>query len=114
LWETGHKLREKQYALEQARIDAEFLGTQLDLRTTQAYDQMNDAAAMVRIQQQTVAHAQESYDHTEANYQAGRATVADWLQAQMTLTQAQAELTDAQIAYRVRCRRYRDLVAGNK
>jgi len=113
-WETGHKLREKQYALEQARIDAEFLGTQLDLRTTQAYDQMNDAAAMVRIQQQTVAHAQESYDHTEANYQAGRATVADWLQAQMTLTQAQAELTDAQIAYRVRCRRYRDLVAGNK
>lgn len=113
-WETGHKLREKQYALEQARIDAEYLGTQLDLRTTQAYDQMNDAAALVRIQQQTVAHAEEVYNHTEANYRAGLATVSDWLQAQMTLTQAQAELTDAQIAYRVRCRRYRDLVSGMK
>lgn len=113
-WETGHKLREKQYALEQARIDADYLGTQLDLRTTQAYDQMNDAAALVRIQRQTVEHAEEAYRHTEANYQAGRATVSDWLQAQMTLTQAQAELTDAQIAYRVRCRRYRDLVSGTK
>lgn len=110
-WETGHKLREKQYALEQAKIDAAYLGSQLDLRTKQAYDQMVEAAALVQLQQLTAEHAQQAYEQTQTNYDAGLATIAELLQAQMNNTQAKADLTDAQIAYKVQTKRYKDLIA---
>ena len=109
-WETGHKLREKQYAIEQAKIDAAFLGEQLDLRTKQAYDQMADAAALLQVQQRSTQHAQEAFEQTPVNYEAGLATITDLLQAQTALTQAKADLTDAQIAYKVQTRKYKDLI----
>lgn len=109
-WETSHKLREKQYAIEQAKIDADFLGAQLDLRTKQAYDQMVEAAALVQLQQRVLTHTQEAYEQASVNYEAGLATIAELLQAQTTLTQAKAELTDAKIAYRVQTKRYKDLI----
>ena len=109
-WETGHKLREKQYAIEQAKIDAAFLGEQLDLRTKQAYDQMADAAALLQVQQRSTQHAQEAFEQTQVNYEAGLATITDLLQAQTALTQAKADLTDAQIAYKVQTRKYKDLI----
>lgn len=108
-WETAHKIREKQYAVEQAKIDEENIGVQLQLRTQQAYDQMNDALAMLQIRQRACDHAREAHSHMQVNYEAGRATIAEWLQAQMALTQAESDLTDAEIAYRVHVRRYKDL-----
>ena len=108
-WETAHKLREKQYAIDQAKIDQEYLGEQLRLRTRQAYDLLTDAEAMMRIRRRACSHAHEAYNHMQANYRAGRATVAEWLQAQMELTKAENELSDAEIAYRVHLRRYNDL-----
>ena len=39
-WETAHKLKEQQYAIEQAQLDANYLGAQLDLRSQQAADQL--------------------------------------------------------------------------
>ena len=106
-WNTGHKLREKQYAIEQARIEAEYIGARLDLQTRQIYDQMTDALAMMQIQQRTMDHAQQMYELTRVNYEAGLATITELLQAQTRLTKAQNDLTDAQIAYRVYCRRYK-------
>ena len=111
-WETGHKLKEKQYAIEQARIDQQYLGKQLDLRTKQAYDQMIEAFALMQLQQHTLAHAQEAYEQTETNYHAGMATIMELLQAQTALTQAKADWTDSQIAYKVQTKRYKDL-SGN-
>ena len=108
-WETGHKIKEKNYAIEQAKIDEQFIGAQLDLRTKQAYDLMLESAAIVQIQQRTLTHAQEAYTLTQANYEAGLATITELLQAQTALTRAQSDLSDAQVAYRVRQRRYRDL-----
>lgn len=109
-WETSHKLREKQYALEQAKIDAGFLGEQLELRTKQAYDLMVDAASLLQVQERTVQHAEEALNHAQVNYDAGMATIAELLQAQTALTQAKAECTDAKIAYYVQTRRYKDLI----
>jgi len=108
-WETAHKLKEKRIALEQAQIDAEYFGTQLDMRNQQAYDQWIEAEAMLRLQQQVATQADEAYQQTLANYQAGRVTIIDLLQAQMTATQAAVDLTDAQIDYTIRLRRYNDL-----
>lgn len=109
-WETSHKLREKQYAIEQAKIDAQFLGAQLDLRTKQAYDLTVEAAALLQLQQRTVQHAQEAFEQAQVNYEAGMVTITDLLQAQTALTQAKADLTDARIGYKVQLKRYRDLI----
>ena len=106
-WNTGHKLKEKNYALEQARIEAEYIGARLDLQTKQIYDRMIDALAMMKLQQHTKDHAQQMYELTRANYEAGMTTITELLQAQTRLTKAQNDLTDAQIAYRVYCRRYK-------
>lgn len=110
-WETSHKLREKQYEIEQAKIDAQYLGSQLNMRTRQAYDEVVNAMALLRIHERTAAHAQQAYLHAKANYEAGLATVTDLLQSQTALTQAQDEWTDARIAYRVHLRRYQDLIS---
>lgn len=108
-WETGHKIKEKQYSLEQARIQQEYLGAQLDLRMQQAYDQVLEAQALLVIQERTAARAQELYDQTLAYYEAGMATITQLMQAQTELTQAQIDYTDAQIAYRMYVKRYEDL-----
>ena len=108
-WETAHKLKEKQYALEQARIDQTYIGAQLDLRSQQAYDQMMDAAVLLQLQERTVLRAQDMFEQAQANYEAGLGTIAELLQAQTDLTQAKSELSDAQIAYRVQRKRYEDL-----
>lgn len=110
-WEVGHKLKEKQYAIEQAKIDADFLGVQLDLRTKQAYDKMIEAAQVLLLQERAALHAHEAYEMKKANYEAGMTTIAELLQAQTAETQAQADLTDAQIAYKVQKKRYKDLIA---
>lgn len=109
-WETGHKLREKNYALQQAQLDAEYLGQQLDLRTQQAFDQVAEAQAMLLLQEKAAQHAEEAYSQTLANYEAGRATIIDLLQAQMNKTQAQTDLSDAQIACKIHLRHYYDLI----
>ncbi len=109
-WETAHKLKEKQYAVDQARIDEEYIGAQLNLRTRQTYDQMAEAAALLNIQQRAAAHAEEAWKQADANYQAGRITIAELLQSQTEYTQARSDLADAQIAYRIAARRYKDLI----
>ena len=108
-WETAHKLKEQQYAIEQAQLDADYLGAQLDLRTQQAADQLMAAQALVQLQQKAVIHTEEAYRQLQVQYQAGRATISDLLQQQTTCTQTRNDYTDALIAYRIALRRYQDL-----
>lgn len=110
-WETAHKIRERNYAIQQAQIDIDNLGTQLDLRTQQAYDQWTQALALLQLQQRTAEHAEEAYRQAEANYNAGLITVTDLLQAHTALLQARSDLSDAQISVRITHRRYTDLIA---
>ena len=109
-WETAHKIRERNYAIQQAQIDIDNLGTQLDLRTQQAYDQWTQALALLQLQQRTAEHAEEAYRQAEANYAAGLITITDLLQAHTTLLQARSDLSDAQISVRITHRRYTDLI----
>ena len=105
-WETAHKLKEQRYAIEQAQLDADYLGAQLSLRSQQAADQLMAAEALVQLQQNACLHAQEAYRQTQINYEAGRATISELLQQQTALTQAQSDLTDALIAFRLALRQY--------
>lgn len=108
-WETGHKLREQRVAVEQARLQQEQMGELLDLRTQQAYDRMQEAYALVAEASLRQESCRETARLMQVNYQAGMATITDLLTAQTALLQAQNDLTDARIAYRVNTRRYTDL-----
>ena len=113
-WETGHKLREHTLAMEQAEIEQTRLTEMLDLRTQQAWEDMQQAVLMVGEQQQIYAKTEENYRQTQSNYKAGVATLTDLLSAQTTLLKAQNDLTDAIIAYRVAARRYADFTRQNR
>ena len=81
-----------------------------------SYTEANDPAELGRTYAEGAPlppedfDAQEAYEQASVNYEAGMATIAELLQAQTTLTQAKAELTDAKIAYRVQTKRYKDLI----
>ena len=108
-WETGHKIREDNIAVEQARLEEQNTNELLSLRTQQAYDNMVEAYSLVSENRHAVDIARENYRLSGVNYRAGMGTITDLLTAQASLLQAENDLTDAIIAYKVNMRRYMDL-----
>ena len=108
-WETGHKIRENNLAVEQARLQQSQMNEMLTLRTQQAYDKMQESYLLVGENRHALDIAKENYRLSSLNYRAGMSTITDLLTAQTTLLQAQNNLTDALISYRVNLRRYTDL-----
>ena len=108
-WETGHKIREDNIAVEQARLEEQNTNELLELRTQQAYDNMVEAYSLVSENRHAVDIARENYRLSGVNYRAGMGTITDLLTAQASLLQAENNLTDAIIAYKVNLRRYINL-----
>ena len=108
-WKTGHKIREDNIAVEQARLQEQHTNELLNLRTQQAYDNMVEAYSLVSENRHALDIAREHYRLSGVNYRAGMGTITDLLTAQTSLLQAENNLTDAIISYRVNLRRYTDL-----
>ena len=108
-WKTGHKIRENNIALEQARLQEQHTNQLLTLRTQQAYDKMIESCLLISENRHALDIARENYRLSGVNYRAGMGTITDLLTAQTALLQAENNLTDALIAYRVNLRRYTDL-----
>lgn len=108
-WETGHKIRENNIALEQARLQEQHTNELLALRTQQAWDKMTESWLLVTENRHALDIARENYRLSGVNYRAGMGTITDLLTAQTSFLQAENALTDALISYRVNYRRYTDL-----
>ena len=108
-WETGHKIHENNIALEQARLQEQHTNQLLTLRTQQAYDKMIESYLLIAENRHALDLARENYRLSGVNYRAGMSTITDLLTAQTALLQAENNLTDALISYRVNMRRYMDL-----
>ena len=108
-WKTGHKIREDNIAVEQARLEEQHTNELLGLRTQQAYDKTVEAYSLVSENRHALDIARENYRLSGVNYRAGMGTITDLLTAQTTFLQAENNLTDAIISYRVNLRRYTDL-----
>ena len=108
-WKTGHKIREDNIAVEQARLEEQHTNELLGLRTQQAYDKTVEAYSLVSENRHALDIARENYRLSGVTYRAGMGTITDLLTAQTTLLQAENNLTDAIISYRVNLRRYTDL-----
>ena len=108
-WETGHKIRENNIAIQQARLQEQHTNELLTLRNQQAYDKMMESYLLITENRHALDIARENYRLSGVNYRAGMSTITDLLTAQTTLLQAENNLTDALISYRVNLRRYTDL-----
>ncbi|MGN0187561.1 MAG: TolC family protein [Paludibacteraceae bacterium] len=108
-WKTGHRLQQHNALIEEARLEQADLTEQMVLQEQQAYDAMTEAAAQIVRQQTSVRSAEENLRLSRLNYNAGLAGITELLQAQALLLQAENDLTDARIAWRVNAQRYRRL-----
>lgn len=108
-WETSHKLREKKMALQQVQLQQEHMSAMLNMRTEQAYNQMQEAELLIQEYQTAVDISANNYRLSQASYQAGQATITELLESHTGLLKAQNDLTDAYIAYRVNVHRYHSL-----
>ena len=108
-WETSHKIREHNIAIRQYELQRDNLIRKMSLEQQQAYNQMLEAAALLRSDSSALEMAEENYRLATLNYQAGTNTLNDVLQANALLLQAQNALTDRKITFLTARRRYQDL-----
>lgn len=108
-WETSHKIKEHNLKIEEYEIMQKDLTEKMSLQEKQAYNQMNEALALLKSDESAFEMAQENYRVAELNYRAGIITVTDVLEANALLLQAQNAITDRQITYVTARRRYHDL-----
>lgn len=108
-WKASHELRSQDLAIEQARNTQQQLSEQLVLQTSQYYNQLLESRKQMELSKSTVESAKENLRLAQLNYQAGRQTMSDLLQAQTLYCQAMNDYTDAFIDYQVALRRYQSL-----
>lgn len=108
-WEASHKIKEHNFKIEQYEIMQQDLTEKMTLQEKQAYNQMNEAEALLQSDKSALDMALENYRVAELNYRAGINTMTDVLEANALLLQAQNAITDRQITYASARRRYHDL-----
>ena len=81
----------------------------MSLQNEQAYSKLNEALRLVMEHESAMEMAQENYNISLMNYQAGIATMSELLESHALLLQAQNAYTDARISYRASQRKFNDL-----
>ena len=108
-WEISHKLKEHDIKIQQAELMREDLTGKMLLQEEQALNQMVEAQALLDSDYAALEMAKENYRLASLNYNAGLNTLAEVLQANALLLQAENAITDRQITYLTARRRYHDL-----
>jgi len=105
-WETAHKLKQSDILIKKAELQQTDMTEKMRLQTTQAYDHAIESAALVRQFAASEKTARENLRVSKLGYSAGLQTITDLLQAQALYLQAENNLIDSRINYRVAKRRY--------
>lgn len=111
---TSYKLKQHSASIAEAQIDKLNLTQKMTLQEKQAHNSMTEAYSQIKRQQHGLISAQENLRLTRLNYDAGLTGITELLQAQTLLLQAQNNLTDARIEYRVNKRKYEALTNSFK
>ncbi len=108
-WKTAHKLKEHDIKIQEAEIMRDDLQQKMKLQNEQVYDALTEAILLLQQHESANEMAQDNYQTTLMNYQAGLETMSNLLESQALLLQALNQYTDARITYRSNLRRYNDL-----
>lgn len=110
-WEAGHKIKEQSLNMQQAQLQYDNLTEKMLLQTYQAYDKVVETQALCKQYASSVATATENYRLYVLNYEAGRTSIAEVLQAQGLFLQATNDFTDAQIDFKMALRNYQAITS---
>jgi outer membrane protein len=98
---TQNRVREAQALVETARADADSLELQVRLEVEQAYITVVEAAERIGATQKAIESAQENLRLAQGRYDAGVGTILDLTDAQLALSNAEADHVRALTDYRV-------------
>src|SRR5581483_2743291 len=98
---TQNRVREAQALVETARADADSLELQVRLEVEQAYITVVEAAERIAATQKAIESAQENLRLAQGRYDAGVGTILDLTDAQLSLSNAEADHVRALTDYRV-------------
>ena len=110
----GARIRAAEEQLRLARLEFERSVEQLRLDVTEAYYNLQEADAEVEIQRAAVRNAQKSLEDAEALERAGVGTRFEVLQARVTLSRVQQDLTNAISNQRTRRRELANILNVNQ
>ena len=101
-WGGSHKMKEKQYKIEQASNKLEETAELLSLQIEQARNELNETYFQIKTNQVSIDQAKENLKVMSDNYQAGVSSMSDLLEAQAMYQEAQNQYTDAVCAYKIK------------
>ena len=108
-WKTSHKIKEHNIKIQEAELMRDNLRQKMKLQNEQVYDALSEAILLLQQHKSANDMAQDNYNTTLMNYQAGLETMSQLLESQALLLQSMNQYTDARITYRSNLRRYNDL-----
>ncbi len=101
-WETAHKIKQQNYVIQKAENQRVDLMQKMQLETQQAYQNVQEAAAQIALMEESVQSGYANLQSAKINYEAGMTAISELLEAQTLYRQAQDQLTDAKIDYRLK------------
>ena len=108
-WETAHKIKQQNYAIQKAEIERDDLTEKMMLETRQAWCNIREARNQVELAETTVRDAQANLQTVRTNFDAGLVPVSELLEAQTLLLQARNQRTDALIDLKIKNNRFSQL-----
>lgn len=108
-WETAHKIKQQNYAIQKAENERDDLTEKMMLETRQAWCNIGEARSQVELAESTVRDAQANMQTARTNFDAGLVPVSELLEAQTLLLQAQNQRTDALIDLKIKNNRFSQL-----
>ncbi len=105
--ETSHKLKEQRLRQEVALNNHRDLSEKMQLQTTQAWNELQEAYHQTLLAEQAVNTARDNMTVCYHNYQAGLISISELLESQVLYRQAVDQRNDYRIAYRVSLTKYR-------
>jgi outer membrane protein len=100
-WEAAHAMNERKARERIARNNLKDRSEALLIQMEKAWQELNDAAKLVRLAQESLAQAEENLKVNEDSYENGMSDVSDLLEAQALRQQTLDQVTDAAVDYRL-------------
>lgn len=101
-WGGSHKIKEKQYKIEQAHNKLDETAELLSLQVEQARNELDETYFQIRTNLVSIDQAKENLKVVNDNYRAGVSSIFDLLEAQAMYQEAQNQYTDAVCTYKIK------------
>ncbi len=117
IWDWGQKaskVKEQSFKISAQQVQLEETKELLTLEIQNAYLQLNQAAKRIQLSDASLKQAEENLRLSNDRFKAGTVTGQDVLEAQTLWAQANSNIIDAQIEYKVSEAVYKKAVGENK